>query len=103
MKRVAREFPDTKFLCFTKKYGISKFMSDCPENLSVIFSAWEGMKVPESVKKYNVAWVDDGSESEQKIIKENSTKPFRCGGDCGTCKMCWNANKTGNDIVFHKH
>lgn len=104
MKMVARVFPQTRFLCFTKKYYLSKQMSDCPSNLSIIFSTWKDMKLPPRIRKnFQVAWVDDGSKSEKKRIEKNKKNAFKCGGSCENCRACWFANLIKTDIIFDKH
>jgi len=104
MKKVARALPNTKFLCFTKKFLILSKMRDVPENLAIIFSTWKGMKLAKRISdNHNIAWVLDGSDFEANRIAKQSNKPFVCGGDCEVCKACWYTNSKNHDVVFHKH
>jgi hypothetical protein len=96
IKRVAREFPKIKFLCFTKQYHL--YFREIPENLQVIISAWPGLDIPKSLRKrFPVAWMMDGRENRKP------RNPVECPGHCPSCRACWNLSKMKRDVVFHKH
>lgn len=98
MKRVAKAFPETRFLCFTKRYAYD--FSGTPKNLRIVFSTWPGMELPDELhEKYPIAWMNDGTQDDR--IKEKGKKTVECSGSCVKCKRCWHMKTT--DVVFHKH
>lgn len=100
MKKVASVFPKTRFLVFTKKYGINT--DDLPGNLTIVFSTWPNLKIPEKIKRsFPIAWMEDGTQKRR--IQENAKMPFVCMGDCRLCKVCWFLNERKHDVIFPKH
>jgi len=95
MKTVAREFPDTRFLVFTKRFGLD--FRNRPANLSVVFSMWPGMPVPRRKAGIRRAWVQDGTETR---VPADS---IECSGNCESCGMCWQLDSIGRDVWFAKH
>lgn len=94
---VAKEFTEKNFLCFTKQYTlVNDYAYEIPANLTIIFSAWPGHSM-DNPKGFKVAWMQDGKEDR---IPE---KHIECLGSCEACGMCWQINKIGMDVVFHKH
>lgn len=93
MVAIAKRHPNTKFLCFTKRFDL-KF-SGRPKNLAVVLSMFPGMKVPK--KEMPRAWMQDGTEHR---IPKNT---IECQGDCTVCNACWHLNKNKKDVYFHKH
>ena len=112
MIETVRNNPGTQVLVFTKRYEIVNAWiqenGDLPENLHLLFSAWEEME-PEN--PYNLP--------ETNIIPKNeSTAPWDlpdnkhgntwklCGGNCFNCACnnggCWNAKKE-ETIAFKIH
>ena len=89
---LAHANPKTKFLIFTKQYEFIPEKYTISKNLSIIYSAWPGLELPD--KNYPVAWYDDGTDD--RIPK----KVFHCKNNCSKCYFCWNPKK---DIVFKKH
>lgn len=105
MIRVARAIPDTKFLCFTKKYELfndHRFIKGLPENLIIVFSAW-GNHLPENPYNMPVAYVRLKSGEGANHIPENA---IRCSGYCNDCvkheQNCWNL-WFGESVVFDEH
>lgn len=94
MKRIARKYPQVKFLVFTKQYD---FVSgaDIPENLTVVFSSWPGLELSNPAG-LPVAWMQDGTETR---VPEDARE---CPGRCDQCGMCWSLNR-GESVVFHRH
>lgn len=92
MCKIAREFPETAFLAFTKMHMLD--YSDLPDNLTIVFSAWPGMPVGEGMP---IAWMQDGTETR---VPDNA---LECPGNCESCGMCFNLKSIGRDVVFHKH
>lgn len=106
MVKLAKDIPDTKFLCFTKQYEtVNSYIKVCgelPENLIVVFSAWGNFPVP---NPYNlpVAYVRLKSGEGADKIPANARK---CTGYCAECILgsgnCWNM-RHGDSVVFDEH
>lgn len=106
MVRVARECPNTSFLCFTKKYGIvndfieHEGIAALPKNLNIVFSAW-GLFLPENPYNLPVAYIR--FKKQETYIPTNA---LPCSGYCGECvqtgRSCWDL-KTGESVVFNEH
>lgn len=94
MKRLARRYPKTRFMTFTKQHGLD--YRNMPRNLNIVFSYWYGWGRINPYKP--IALVDDGKGSETRIKKG----AFICKGACDKCRKCWNL-KAGQMVVFHKH
>lgn len=104
MVRVAQKCPDTRFLCFTKKYElIDAYLGahdDFPDNLNIVFSAW-GALLPSNPHNLPVAYV--------KFKRQHTDIPpcaFPCSGYCGKCcttgRSCWDL-KRGQSVYFDEH
>lgn len=95
--RVIEKHPGTQFLAFTKQAKIiAPYLHRLPKNLSLVWSAWPGAAIPESVRDVlPVAWMQDKTETR---VTPNA---MECPGNCETCGRCWALN--GSDVVFHKH
>jgi hypothetical protein len=98
VKSIAIEYPNTKFLAFTKRYEFD--YSHLPSNLSIIFSAWVEKELPEVLPDdVRIAWVRDEHHLDSRIPDD----AIECPGHCESCGMCWNLKKVGHDVVFDKH
>ena len=83
MVKLAREFPEFKFWTYTKMYGIVNVWCRMygkeliPENLSVMFSEWRGMKMtnPFNFPEFRVVFKDEQKPAGVKW----------CAGNCNTC------------------
>ena len=91
---LAKKHPEVKFLAFTKRYEFNRYFTDLPTNLSIIISAWPGMRLPAT--KLPIAFMQDGTE---KRIKN----AIPCPGNCESCGMCWNLKTLNKNVVFKKH
>lgn len=99
MAETAEMFPSVKFLAFTKNHAAVNEWLDIaglPANLSIVFSAWPGMRM-ENPHGLPVAWMQDGTETR---IPENA---LECIGRCDTCGMCWQLAEIGREVYFVKH
>ncbi len=92
MKRLARIFPGTRFLAFTKMFHLS--YKGLPPNLRIRFSRWPGDGRVRRKRGIPFAWMQDGTE---KRMPKNS---LLCGGGCEDCSLCWHDQR---DVVFRKH
>jgi hypothetical protein len=99
MCRIAAANPTTHFLAFTKAFEIVNRYEDhepLPSNLVIVFSAWPGMKFF-NPHRHRVAWMQDGTETRVPV------DAIRCPGNCESCGMCYELERLGHDVVFHKH
>lgn len=92
MYAIAREYPDTHFLAFTKHHSLD--FRRRPENLNVVLSMWTAWG--NSRKRMPRAWMQDGTETR---IPDSA---IQCDGGCDTCGICWHL-KPGHDVWFAKH
>jgi len=99
MCRIAAANPQTHFLAFSKAFDIVNRFEDCeaiPSNLVIVFSAWPGMTFL-NPHGHRVAWMQDGTETR---VPEDA---IRYPGNCESCGMCYELERLGHDVVFHKH
>lgn len=104
MVAIAEQLPDTKFLCFTKKYELVNAYLDShgsfPDNLSIVLSAW-GKFVPENPHNLPIAYVR--FKNQQTEIPPSA---FQCSNYCGDCVMsgcsCWDLQR-GQSVCFNEH
>jgi hypothetical protein len=94
MVKLAAQFPEIKFLAFTKRYNLNKLFKNVPANLSIIISAWPGMRLPKTTQP--IAFMDDGNE-------KRINNALECFGNCETCGMCWSLKTINKNVVFKKH
>ncbi len=92
MVKIAKKYPDIKYLAFTKKYYLD--YSDIPYNLQIIFSAWPGHKIPLDIMP--IAFMQDGTE-------DRVVNTIECPGNCENCGLCWSLGKLNKNVVFYKH
>jgi hypothetical protein len=95
MKLIAREYPQTKFLAFTKMFEL--VYGRVPSNLQIVFSMWPGMKVPAN-RRFKRAWLSD-KRHDSRIPSD----AIECPGECSSCFMCWHLKELGRDVYFEKH
>ena len=95
MIRIAKRFPQIKFLAFTKMFSLT--YRGLPSNLQIVFSIFPGMPLPKRKKGIRFAWMQDGTENRipQKAIF--------CPGFCESCGLCWNLSAISADVFFKKH
>lgn len=105
MVRVAVGLPETKFLCFTKKFELVNAWRTLnpdgfPANIKIVLSAW-GEFVPDNPFNLPQAFV--------RLKHAESRIPVharQCGKFCGECVMtnqnCWSLS-LGEAVVFDEH
>jgi hypothetical protein len=91
-KKLAMQYPGTKFLAFTKRYDLDYFGR--PQNLEIVFSAWPGLDMPAT--DLPIAYMQDGTETRVKNAIE-------CPGNCETCGMCFSLSTIKKNVVFMAH
>lgn len=79
MKSIAKDYCFVNFLAFTKQYNLD--YSNKPENLSIVLSAWPGLKIPSI--DMPIAYVC--FKEEKRYINT-----YICPEDCNDCRICWN-------------
>ena len=107
MIRVAEAIPDTKFLCFTKKYDLVNGILDSgiviPQNLNIVFSAWGNFQM-DNHHSLPVAYIRFKNNSDQQTQIPASV--FQCQNYCGSCvmtgKSCWDLGKN-EAVCFNEH
>jgi hypothetical protein len=62
----------------------------------IVFSAWPGMTFL-NPHGHRVAWMQDGSETR---VPDDA---IECPGNCESCGLCFEHDRLGRDVVFHKH
>jgi len=101
--KVAEACPQTKFLCFTKKFSLVNmyldFKCQFPENLHIVFSAWDKDFKVNNPHNLPVTYVNFKDSSKNPKIPEYA---IPCMGKCYECKACWSLTK-GQSVVFNQH
>jgi hypothetical protein len=102
---LCRSTPHTKYMAFTKKYELVNEYIDAngklPDNLNIIFSAWDKLWDVPNPHGLGVAYVDFDDKRLNPDIPENA---FRCPGretTCSACGACW--SKKLKAVVFKQH
>lgn len=99
--KLALEFPQIRFLAFTKQYDIVNYFADKKmipsENFNVVFSSWPAYKM-DNPHNFPVAWMNDKAGVEDRIPADS----FVCPGSCDECYACWGFGK-GQSVVFTQH
>lgn len=104
MVRIARETPDTKFLCFTKKFElVNEWLNkwgNFPANLNVVYSAWMTF-IPDNPFKLPMAYINLKHES-CNIPEDAHVCPKYCGDCVMTGCSCWDLRR-GESVKFDEH
>lgn len=101
--RVAEACPQTKFLCFTKRFNLVnmylEFNPNIPDNLHIVFSAWDNTFKVNNPFNLPVTYVNFKDATKNPEIPEFA---IPCVGKCYECKACWSLEK-GQSVVFNQH
>lgn len=100
--KVAEACPQTKFLCFTKKFNLVNMyleFKQLPENLRIVFSAWDKDFKVDNPHNLPVTYVNFKNSEKNADIPEYA---IPCVGKCYECKACWTLEK-GQSVVFNQH
>lgn len=101
--KVAEKCPQTKFLCFTKKFDlVNDYLSNnnyIPDNLKIVFSAWDNTFKVNNPYNLPVTYVNFKDTSRNADIPEYA---IPCVGKCYECKACWSL-VNGQSVVFNQH
>lgn len=109
MINVAKKLPHIRFMSFTKKYYIiNNYLEngqEIPDNLNIIFSAWDKNWKVENPFKLPIAYVDfKDSNMNPDIPKYAYTCPCAdkiSNVTCSMCQACW--NKKLKAVKFLEH
>ena len=103
MIKLVKHLPMVRFMAFTKKYEIvNQYIANggiIPDNLTIIYSAWDkNWNVP---NPYNlpVAYVDFKNKELNPQFPQNVQQ---CEGKCSICYKCWHLQE-GDSVIFHQH
>lgn len=103
MIEVAKKCKNIKFLCFTKKFFIvNEYLNKgnkIPNNLKIVFSAWDRAFEVKNPHNLPVAYVYFKNTELNPDIPELS---IPCVGKCNECQSCWSL-KNGQSVVFNQH
>lgn len=83
MVKIAKDFPDFRFWTYTKSYWFvnawckENGKENIPDNLSVMFSYWEGLPMD---NPYNFP--------EFRVVLKGQNKPENVKWCCGNCNVC---------------
>lgn len=100
MVRIAKEFPKTNFLCFTKMHDLIEQWFDIDKK----------RKIPNNLKIFLSIWIDEEIDNKYKlstarVVRKGETGKydgFICKGSCATCMVCFEG-LTGSKVIFEKH
>lgn len=99
------KLPNVKFMAFTKKYSVVNEYIDkngsLPDNLNVMFSAWDKLWEVPNPHGLGVAYVDF---DDKRLNPEWPSDTFVCPGrevSCSACGACWSKNV--KSVIFHQH
>lgn len=102
---VCKKTPNTKYMMFSKQYEMVNDYIDkngpLPDNLNILFSAWDKLWEAPNPHGLGVAYVDFNEKRLNPDIPKNA---FVCPGresTCSACGVCW--NKKLKAVVFHEH
>ena len=105
MVDLCKQTPNVKHMAFTKKYEIVNEYIDkngkLPDNLNIMFSAWDVLWDVPNPHGIGVAYVDFDDKRMNPAIPKNA---FVCPGrdsTCSACGACW--SKKLKAVVFHQH
>lgn len=102
MIKVANETPQTRFLCFTKKFEIvNKYLdsNELPKNLKIVFSGWDKNFIVNNPHNLPMAYVYFKDTTRNADIDEYA---IPCVGHCSECKGCWSL-QNGQTVYFNQH
>ena len=114
MVNLAKEFPEVRFLAFTKRYDIvNEYMdgyggrNSIPENLSILYSAAPGETVP---NPYHLPechiWMADEKLNKVWRVQFVESQIWHCPGNCEECQCvgagCWFL-KDGTIVLLKQH
>ena len=107
--RIARTFPGTKFMAFTKVFTLDH--SDKPGNFTLIYSVFPDTiytDIPQDGNKLAFC-VYPKEQTDRQYTPEiagqvyDQKQSIPCAGSCKECAMCWYIDGVKKNVVFHIH
>ena len=102
MARIAKEFPLTGFLAYTR-FPFEDSGVRMPENITIMRSLWFfDRPIDKRYPSFGVV-AREFYEEMQNLEDNGNPLPsgiFVCKGSCETCRKCWNAE--GGDLMINK-
>lgn len=105
MVELCNKTSNVQHMAFTKRYEIVNEYIDkngnLPDNLNVMFSAWDKLWTFDNPHNLGVAYVDF---NDKRLNPEFPKNAFICPGNestCSACGVCF--NKKVKAVVFHQH
>lgn len=103
MIETAKACPQTRFMAFTKKHDlVNMYLAlghQLPQNLKIIFSAWDKDFKINNPYNLPVAFIDLKDKEKNASINEYA---IPCRGSCKSCKSCWSL-VNGQAVLFPQH
>jgi len=96
--QVARSTPDVKHWLPTREYAIVQQFTDPPSNLVIRLSAHMENGTPPTAYGLPTSTVSTGNKPENGGSR---CYAYKRGGQCGSCRKCWNPNV--QNIDYKKH
>ena len=105
--KLCHNTPNVKYMAFTKKYElVNKFLEKkkehkLPDNLNIIYSAWDKLWEFDNPFHLPVAYVDF---NDKRLNPEFPKLAIECPGiqtTCSACGACW--SKKIKSVVFKQH
>lgn len=105
MVELCKKTPQAKHMAFTKKYEIVNDYigknGKLPDNLNIMFSAWDCLWNVPNPHGLGVAYVDFNDKRLNPEFPENA---FVCPGRKSTCSACGACfSKNLKSVIFHQH
>ena len=99
--RIARAFPNTRFLAFTKSFAFLPAHKSLPDNVSLVVSLFPSMKAPRHAG-YSIAYAGDPMDYKGRH-RARALAAIDCPGNCENCGACWSLARHVLDVVFPMH
>lgn len=100
--RLAKMYPLTSVLAFTKRYEFVPRNGKLPSNFNLILSIWPGLDIPEFARNYPTAWLSCDDRFDSYFGKKSSY--IKCRSSCGECGyQCWGAASPTLPVIFDLH
>jgi ferredoxin len=96
--KLARKYPGTKFLAFTKAFAQVKGIR-WPENFTLVPSAWPGMTAKDLPRNRPIAF-SGKPEQYTGVLRQRAERAKECPGGCDQCGSCWGIE---GDVRFGLH
>jgi hypothetical protein len=108
--RIARDFPEIKFLAFTKNFTLD--YSGKPDNMVIMFSVFPDSDIDSIPTDYgyklSFAVFPDRFPAYQyndstRAVIDDQRQTVPCAGDCRICGICWDIDTIDKNVRFAIH